>query len=546
MKQTFKVHIERYNPEIKKVYTQSYTVEYTPSQTVLQTLNFIRDNLDDSLSFRSSCQGGKCGSCAVALDGRPVLVCCTIVEGHDIIIGPLPNFMVINDLIVDRRECEDYFFKMLSQTDECGDTCNGHTHIEPEACLEESKIDYDNLSRCIGCMVCTSACPYSAQMDENGPNPSMLVTVLSSGVLTKKDGRLAFPIGKNSDYCSLCLNCYAACPSGVHLNRVNSQSKDAYIQTKGQRLRDRMLGHAEFVDKAGTLAPNLNNALISSPLMRKTLEKTLGISSQPSMVKFSKPLTSKRVDDKQPSRKVKKHKVALFTGCYARYNDSDISQKAITILEKLGIQVEVPKQSCCGLPLIGNGDMASAKKKALKNIASFAPWIDLNYDVVATCTSCSMMLKAEYTEVFDIKMSVALADCTYDFAEYINKLTAENEIKLELASVPLHAVYHTPCHLKSQKIGLPFIELLEKIPDFKVDLMDAKCCGQSGSYGYKAEKYSISEAVGSELKASMEKVKPEIGLSECGPCQLRMHDLSGLLVTHPVLILDRALISNGT
>ncbi len=110
-------------------------------------------------------------------------------------------------------------------------------------------------------------------MEENGPNPSMLVSVLSSGVLTQNEGQWAFPIGKNSDYCSLCLNCYTACPAGVHLNRANSQSKDAYVQTKGQKLRDRLLGHAEFADKAATLTPALNNNLVNNPLIRQTLEK---------------------------------------------------------------------------------------------------------------------------------------------------------------------------------------------------------------------------------------------------------------------------------
>ncbi|MDX2480641.1 MAG: anaerobic glycerol-3-phosphate dehydrogenase subunit C [Desulfuromusa sp.] len=541
MTQTFQVVVDRYSPETKTASKQTYEVEFVPSQTVLQTLNIIRDNLDDSVSFRSSCQGAKCGSCAVALNGKPVLACNTMIDGQDITLGPLPNFPVIYDLIVDRSECEDYFFEMLAQTGSCEGSCKGHSHKEPEAVLPESKIDYDNLSRCLGCMVCTSACPYNAQMAENGPNPAMLVSVLSSGVLTEKEGHLAFPIGKNSDYCSLCLNCYTACPAGVHLNRANSQSKSAYVQTKGQKLRDRLLGHAEFADKAATLTPNLNNALVNSPLVRQTLEKTLGISSKPSMVNFSKPLTSERAVDKQPSVIANKHKVAFFTGCYARYNDTDTGKDAIAVLEKLGIQVEVPEQSCCGLPLIGNGDMATAEKKARDNVAAFKPWIEKGYDIVTTCTSCSLMLKTEYTEVFSIKAAKGMADCTYDLAEYINKLVDSNEIELNLSSIPMQTAYHTPCHLKSQKIGLPFIELLNKIPDFKIDVMEAKCCGQAGSYGYKAEKYPISEAVGNELKESMQELKPEIGLSECGPCQLRMHDVSGLPVTHPISILRRAL-----
>lgn len=538
MTQTFKVLVDRYNPETKEAYVQNYEVEFVPSQTVLQTLNIIRDTLDDSLSFRSSCQGGKCGSCAVALNRKPVLACNTMIDGQDITIGPLPNFPVINDLIVDRSQCESYFFEMLARIG----SCDGHSYKEPEAVLPEAKIDYENLSRCLGCMVCTSACPYHAQMSETGPNPSMLISVFSSGVLTQKDSQPAFPIGRNSDYCSLCLNCYTACPAGVHLNRANTQSKDAYVQTKGQKLRDRLLGHAEVANKVATLAPGLNNSLVKNKFVRHTLEKTLGISSKPSMVRFTKPLTALKPADKQPKgAAATRHKVAFFTGCYTRYNDTDTAMDAIAVLEHLNIQVEIPEQSCCGLPLIANGDIDTATGKARKNIGAFRPWIDRGYDIITTCTSCSMMLKAEYTEVLGIEGAAKMAERTYDFAEYLNKLIKNGEIELDLKPVPMQTAYHTPCHLKSQKIGTPFIELLNRIPEFQVDVMGADCCGQSGSYGYKEEKYSISTAVGEDLQRSLQHLEPEIGLSECGPCQIRMHDLSGRPVAHPLTILRRAL-----
>jgi succinate dehydrogenase/fumarate reductase iron-sulfur protein len=235
MRPTFNAVIERYNPDTCRRSEQHYEVKFTTGQTVLQTLNFIRDNLDDSLSFRSSCQGGKCGSCAITLNGKPVLACCSVVGGGDITIGPLGNFPVINDLIVSRNPAEDYFSRMLAQTSSCEQGCHNHVHRKPDVCIAEKKVDYLNLSRCIGCLICTSSCPLSAGSGQESPNPSMLITVFSSGVLTLDNGQPAFPIGKTIGNCTLCSNCFTVCPAGVQLKSAITQSHNIYKKSQKQK-----------------------------------------------------------------------------------------------------------------------------------------------------------------------------------------------------------------------------------------------------------------------------------------------------------------------
>jgi glycerol-3-phosphate dehydrogenase subunit C len=202
--------------------------------------------------------------------------------------------------------------------------------------------------------------------------------------------------------------------------------------------------------------------------------------------------------------------------------------------------VEVPEQTCCGLPLLSSGDLAAARKKAETNTAAFQPWCDQGYEIITNCTSCSLMLKHEYTEVLGLETAAGLAR-TQDLGEYLLQLINSGKLQLDLKPVPMRAAYHTPCHLRAQKIGLPFIELLKEIPDFEVEVLNAPCCGQSGSYGFKAEKYKVSTAVGQHLSESLKTLKPEMALSECGPCQIRMHDGTGLPVAHPISILRRSL-----
>jgi len=541
MPKKFNVHIHRYDAaKTHASYVQTYELEYHSSQTVLEVLSKIHIFQDDSLSFRSSCEAAKCGSCAVEVNGKPILACKTIVDGNDLEIKPLPSFPVVKDLIVDRERYEKGYVQTLSYDK------NKTSPQKPEAALSESEIDYANLSCCIGCLICNSACPVGAQMDDQFPNPAVITEVLSSGVRIDIDGNPQAPVEGNIEYCSMCLNCHVACPSGVALNRINALTKNAYVKEKGRTLRDWMLGRAELMGKMGSIFPSLSNSVLKNSIVRMGMETTLGISKKLPMVPYAKSL--KTWLKKRPESGIKPaasgRKVVYFAGCYTQYNDTDPGKDAIKVLEHLGFEVQVPEQNCCGLPLLSSGDMDTARGLAKANIASFQKWCDKGYDIVASCTSCSLMLKHEYTEVLGIENAADIAEHTHDLGQYLCQLMDSKDVELHLIPVPLVTAYHTPCHLKTQKIGLPLINILKNIPEFKVDIMDATCCGQSGSYGFKAEKYKISEAVSQHLSESLSSLKPELALSECGPCQLRMHGISGLPVAHPISILRRALISD--
>ncbi len=540
MAKTFKVHIHRYDADKDPAaYVQTYELLHDANGTVLEVLVRIRETLDDTLAFRSACEAAKCGSCAVRLNGRPVLACRTIIDGGDLDIRPLPNFPVVRDLIVDRERYETGFVRMLSY-----ETGAEKGEAAP-AVLPESRIDYANLSRCIGCLICNAACPVAAEMADAFPSPAVIAEVLSAGVRTKKGDRAGAPVAENIDSCSLCLNCHTFCPSGVLLNRINTTAKSAQVDERGARLRDKLLGRPELSGKIASRFPSLSNAALANPLIRSGMESMVGISKQADMIPYAPSLNAWLEGRKSAKPPSPSGRIVYFVGCYTRYNDSDPGKDAVALLEDLGFEVEVPKQHCCGLPLIAGGDMDAAVKLARQNTASLNAWREKGYDIVASCTSCSLMLKHEYGEVLEIDGADRLKDRVYDLGEYLRRLLETEAISLDLKPVPARAAYHAPCHLKTQRIGLPFVDILQTIPEFTVDVMDVPCCGQSGSYGFKAEKYDVSKKIGKTLSASLADLNPDIALSECGPCQVRMHGVSGRRVAHPVSILRQALTPRG-
>ena len=94
------VRVQRFDPKTDKdPHFESYTVNVNEGARVLHVLHAIHDEIDPTLSYRYCCGSGQCGSCAIRVDGEPVLAC--MKEATDgITITPL-NLPVKKDLVVD-------------------------------------------------------------------------------------------------------------------------------------------------------------------------------------------------------------------------------------------------------------------------------------------------------------------------------------------------------------------------------------------------------------------------------------------------------------
>jgi len=170
---TFKV--QRYLPgKDKKPYIQEFTIPLRKGMTVLDSLIYIKENLDNTLSFRSSCRMGICGSCGVFINHFPMLACHTPVEElgtNTIEVKSLPNFPVIRDLVADldplfekHRSIKPYIISLEREESE-----------KPTAELLQSAEgleSYMQFAYCVKCGLCMAACPTVATDDLFlGPQP---------------------------------------------------------------------------------------------------------------------------------------------------------------------------------------------------------------------------------------------------------------------------------------------------------------------------------------------------------------------------------------
>ena len=113
--ETITLDVFRYRPDSESAPTfQEYEVPYRKEWVVLDALNWIKDHVDGTLSYRWSCQMGVCGSCGMNVNGTPVLSCAAFLKDYypsKIRVEPLANFPVLRDLVI---EMDDFMAKLKS------------------------------------------------------------------------------------------------------------------------------------------------------------------------------------------------------------------------------------------------------------------------------------------------------------------------------------------------------------------------------------------------------------------------------------------------
>jgi len=389
-----------------------------------------------------------------------------------------------------------------------------------------------NSDVCIRCATCMTVCPVS-RVTPKFPGPKQ------AGPGVERFRRPGEPsTDKWIDLCIGCHLCDMVCSSGVNISELNLIAKAKYLDEKGRPFRDWLLTHSYLFGRFGSFSSPLINPLLKNPLTKWLVEAILGIDRRRELPGYESS-TFRRWFKEHHSKGNKK--VAYFYGCYTNTNEADVGRATVQVLEATGFEVILPPQQCCGIPMLGNGDFKGAKKLAYYNVPFLLKAIHSGSDIVFSSTSCGHMIKHEYSQLLSIPGAEKVAAHTFDLFEFLGKLKESNDLNLNFKELPLKAAYFAPCHLRALGIGLPAVEILRFVPGLQLDNIEADCCGLGGTYGFKKEKYEISQEIGRDLTKAIDRLKPETILSDCEGCRMQIRHLTGLKVLHPIQILRDAL-----
>jgi len=214
----------------------------------------------------------------------------------------------------------------------------------------------------------------------------------------------------------------------------------------------------------------------------------------------------------------------------------------VAVLEHNGFRVVVPPQGCCGLPLQSNGIFDAGRKYVRRLVGHLVPYARRGDVIVATSTSCGLMLKREAIEILGVQDEDlrVVSTQTFDICEFLADLLAAGELKTDFRPVPITVTYHAPCQQQGHNMGKPALDLFGLIPELKVIELDRACCGIAGTYGLKVEKYDIAMQVGSGLFDDIREAQPDLATCDSETCRWQITHGSGSTSVHPVEVLYRA------
>jgi len=390
----------------------------------------------------------------------------------------------------------------------------------------------NNPDVCIRCATCMAVCPV-ARVTPLFPGPKQ------AGPGAERFRRQGEPsVDEWIDLCIGCHLCDMVCSSGVNISELNLLAKAKYLDEKGRPLRDWLLTHTYLYGWLGSLFSPIVNWVLRNSVIKWIVEAILKIDRRRQLPGYES--TTFRQWFRKHSSKGHK-KIAYFYGCYVNTNEVDVGTATVQVLEANGLEITLPPQKCCGIPMLGNGDFKGARRLGLWNVASLLRTIRSGSDIIFSSTSCGHMIKHEYNRLLNIPGSEEVAQHIFDLFEFLRNLKESGNLNLHFKELPLKAAYFAPCHLRSLNIGLPALEILRLIPGLQLDNVDADCCGLGGTFGFKKEKYEISQEIGKDLAEAIDRLNPEVVLTDCEGCRMQIRHLTGLKVLHPIQILRDAL-----
>lgn len=386
---------------------------------------------------------------------------------------------------------------------------------------------------CIKCGKCIPVCTiYNVNADEV-TSPRGFIDLL--GAYQKGALELDKTAKDIFESCFLCTNCTDVCPKDLPTDMVIEQVRADIADKFGiawfKKLFFYLLRHRKTMDvlfKMGysfqtcgfkirqeidSMEPRFPMPIIKKDRLLPSMGKTSFLNSYPEDINNGG-----------------KRRVAIFIGCLANYNYTEIGKGLLSILDHLEIDAFIPKaQLCCGAPAYFTGDFDTVDHNAKKNIEYFESFIDDVEAIIIPEATCSAMIKIDYAHYFHDQpewkaRAERLKDKIFMATEWLQHHTHLAHLLASKERSDLNVTYHDPCHArKMQGIHEEPRDLIRQNYSI-VEMSDPnQCCG-FGGVTMQTEKFKFAQAAGKPKAAMIKNTGAQVVSAECSACRMQINN----------------------
>ncbi|WP_164123227.1 MULTISPECIES: FAD-binding and (Fe-S)-binding domain-containing protein [Sphingobacterium] len=353
------------------------------------------------------------------------------------------------------------------------------------------------------------------------------------------------------ELCLSCKGCKIECPSSVDMAKMKADFLQGYYDAHGVPLRSRMIGNVDRLMYWMSYIPSFYNWFVQNPIVGRLAKRMIGFATHRSLPLLGDiPLKKWFSNRDKPIRKREQIKGTVYFFCdeFTNYNDLEIGQQSILLLERLGYEVLMISHMSSGRALLSKGLLRDAKKLANKNVKLFASRLTAETPLISVEPSAILTFRDEYVDLVDVELEPEarrIAPYAMLMEEFLVREFEKGNISSDLFdSAERRLLLHTHCQQKAWKLQGYTESALKIMKGAVVKVIPSGCCGMAGSFGYEQEHYQLSMQIGNLVlfPAVKEKVTEEIVVAPGTSCRHQIKDGTGVKAIHPVQVLYESLI----
>ena len=430
----------------------------------------------------------------------------------------------------------------------------GYASQEPETLLDFST--HGGMAgladMCTGVGLCRqrlagAMCPsYMATSDETHTTRAranaLRVALSDRGFL---DG-LADPVlDEVMDLCLSCKACKTECPTGVDLARLKAEWLHHRHQRRGVPRRSRLVADLPGLAAWGSRLVPVSNWLAQSSWVRAFVEFWYGLDRRVPPPRFVRP-TFRRWFAKHARQRGKSatspRQVVYFVDTWTNYYTPQVGIAAVSVLERLGFDVIVPRTKCCGRPAISKGLLDKAKRLAERNIGVLAGYAAQSLPIIGTEPSCILTLVDEYPQLVRTAEARQVAATARTMETFVAEVLRERPDAIASQAGARALLYHGHCHQKALTGTADAMAVLAACAGSRVSEIPSGCCGMAGSFGHEHEHYDVARAVGEQRLFPAIRARGDAAVVVSGfSCRQHIEHHTGVAARHVVEFLADAI-----